>query len=85
MVKFLSFRRGWGSVSYTHLDVYKRQVIIDAGDDGDHGRRDDIGGVQTAAQSHLQHGDIAVLLGEPAEPQHRDQLELGDGVARCLE
>ena len=41
-------------------------VEVDVGDDGDEGR-DDIGGVETAAESDLKDGDVDVLGGEVVE------------------
>ena len=58
------------------LDVVHPQ----RGDDRALGRVDDVGGVQRAAQPHLQHHDIAVLLREIEHPQRGDQLKLGGDV-----
>jgi hypothetical protein len=49
----------------------------DGGDDAD-GRGDDVGGVQPAAQPHLQHHPIDLLLGEVEQGQHGHDLEGGD-------
>ena len=43
-------------------------------------RVDDVGGVQRAAQAHLQHHDVAFLFGKPEHPQRRDDLKLGGDI-----
>ena len=54
---------------------------------GDHraGRLfDDIGGIQRAAKSHLQHHDIALLLRKIEHAQCGDDLELGGHVLHSV-
>ena len=54
-------------------------VQADAGDDGELGR-EDVGAVQPAAQADLDHGDVHLLVGEPAESQPGGDLEEGESV-----
>ena len=52
------------AVSYTHLDVYKRQVIsfllLDGADDGAHGRSSRCTGAGNGSKEHVGHGIGAV-------------------------
>ena len=47
-------------------------------------RVDDVGGIQRAAQAHLQHHDVAFRLSEPEHPQCRDDLELGGDIGHGI-
>ena len=62
-----------------HLDVIER----DAGHDREH-RLGGIGGVETAAQTDLHHGDVDGLLGEVPVGGHGERFEVGRGVAQRL-
>jgi hypothetical protein len=44
-----------------------------------------MGRVETAAEPHLDEGDIDVLLGEPAERERREDLELGGRTVAPLD
>ena len=50
-------------------------VEIDAGDDREQGILDDVGGVQSAAQTHLQHHKVHPASPEIFKPDSGDQLE----------
>ena len=61
-----------------------RVVEPDVGDDGAVRAGDGVGGVQPAAQAHLQHGDVRAAAGEPEQGRGRQQLELRAGLGHPL-
>ena len=58
-------------------------IQTDAGEHG-HPRRQHVGGIDPAAQPHLHHGRVHLLLGEQAEGQGHQRLEVGGRTPRRL-
>ena len=56
----------------------------DVGDDRRLRGRDHVGGVQAAAQTHLQHHDVTLLLQKELHAHRGHQLELGGGIGHPL-
>ena len=56
-------------------------VERDGRDDGERRPRDDVGGVEAAAEAHLQDQRIGRMLGEGLKGGRRRDLEEGDGIA----
>ena len=59
-------------------------IQADVHEHGSLGGSDDVGGVQPAAQAHLQHHDVTAPVGKPAQGRGGDELKLRGVVCHGL-
>ena len=73
-----------GLLASNQIEGVAEQCGVLVADRCDHadGRCDDVRGVQPAAEPHLQHHPVDLLLGKVQQRQHGDDLERGDSQAR---